>query len=73
MQQTLDTGQDRRNIVSRAPAVLENVQAELAIRVDIRVEHFAEEFHSRGLVGIGLVKRKEQLERAVLKRRIRCG
>eukprot|EP00563_Minutocellus_polymorphus_P021434 CAMPEP_0197721714 /NCGR_PEP_ID=MMETSP1434-20131217/4679_1 /TAXON_ID=265543 /ORGANISM="Minutocellus polymorphus, Strain CCMP3303" /LENGTH=142 /DNA_ID=CAMNT_0043306771 /DNA_START=306 /DNA_END=731 /DNA_ORIENTATION=- len=53
-QQALDAGQNGRDVVDRAPLVLEDVEADLAVVVDVGVEHFGEEADVRGLVGVVL-------------------
>lgn len=69
MQQTLDARQDRRHIIRRGPAVLQDVEAELAVGVDVRMEHAREEFDSGRLVWVGFVEGECQLEGAVFERR----
>jgi hypothetical protein len=72
VQQALDGGQDCRDVVRRRPSVLENVEAELPVRVHVRVEHPREEFHGRGLVRVRFVKCQQEFESAVLERRVSC-
>ncbi|KAI9069717.1 hypothetical protein FKP32DRAFT_42608 [Trametes sanguinea] len=72
VQERLDRGQDRRDVVRRRPPVLEDVQAELPVRVHVRVEHPRQELHRRRLVRVRLVEREQQLECPVLERRVRC-
>lgn len=52
IQQTLDTRQDRRDIVRRTPSILEDVKAELACGVDVWMEHGADESDLWRFVGI---------------------
>ena len=66
----LDAGQDGRDIVRRAPPVLQNVEAELARRVHVGVEHLTDELDRGRLVGVLLLKVHHQSESAVLKRGI---
>lgn len=73
MQQALNTRQDGGNVVRRAPSVLEDVQAELAVRVDVRVEHAAEELDRWGLVRVRFVKGQDEAKGAVLERGVGCG
>ena len=65
--QRLDTGEDRRDVVGWAPAVLKDVQADTTISIDVGVEHLGEELHNRGLVGIFLTELHGQLEGSVLR------
>ena len=48
----LDAGQDGRDIVRRAPPVLQNVEAELARRVHVGVEHLTDELDRGRLVRV---------------------
>ena len=73
MQQALDRGEDRRDVVRRRPSILENVEAKLPVRVHVRMEHPREEFHRRGLVRVRLVKRQQEFESAVFERCVRCS
>lgn len=70
MQQALNAGEDSGHIVRRAPAILENVEAELAVCVDVWVEHSAEELDRWRLVGVAFVEGEHQLEGAVLEGRL---
>lgn len=72
MQEALDTRQDGSDVVRRTPSVLQNVEAQLAVRIHVRVEHAREKLHGGGFVRVALVERQQQLERAVLERRFRC-
>ena len=67
MKEALNGGEDSSNVVSRRPAILEDVEAELSIGVDVRVEHAGEEFDGGRFVGVGFVKGEEELEGAVFK------
>lgn len=62
----LNTRQDSSHIVCRAPAVLKNIEAKLAGSIDIGVEHLADEFDTRWLVGILFLKVHHQAECAIL-------
>ena len=73
MKETLDTCEDRCDIVCRAPSVLEDIEAQFPIRINIRMEHLAQKFHSRGFVGVRFVKGQQEFECAILEWRIRCG
>lgn len=57
MQQTLNRREDSRNVVGRAPPVLKDVEAELPIRIHVRVEHAREELDRRRFVGVRFVER----------------
>lgn len=52
MQETLYTRQDRSDIVRRAPPILQDVEAELAVVVHIGMEHAREEFDRGWLVRV---------------------
>ena len=65
--QRLDTGENRRDVVSWAPAVLKDVQADTTISIDVGVEHLGEKLHNRGLVGVLLTKLHGELESAILR------
>lgn len=56
----LNAGQDCRDIVRRAPPVLQNVQAQVSVLVDVRVEHLAYEFDDRGLRRILLIESEDE-------------
>ena len=56
MQQTLNTRQNRRYIISRAPPVLQDIQTQLSVRVHVRVKHLREEFDGRRFVRVGFVE-----------------
>ena len=73
MEQALDRGEDRSDVVRRRPSVLENVEAELPVRVHVRMEHPREEFHRRGLVRVRLIKGQQEFESAVFERCVRCS
>lgn len=62
----LDTGQDSRHVIRRAPAVLQDVQAKLARSVDVGVEHLADKFHTGGLVRVLFLKVHHEAKRAIL-------
>lgn len=66
MQQTLNRGKDGSNVVGRAPPVLEDVEAELPVRVDVWMEHAREELDRRRLVGVRFVKGEDEAEGSVL-------
>ena len=59
-----------RHVVGGAPAVLQYVQADSAVGVHVRMEHLGHEAHQRRLVRVLLSELHDQLERAVLERRI---
>jgi len=62
MKQTLDARQDCSDVVCGRPSVLQDVKAELAVCVHIRVEHAREELDGRRLVGVRFVEGQEELE-----------
>lgn len=61
----LNTRQDRRDVVCRAPPVLQDVQAELPGGVHVRVEHLADELDLRRFVGVLFLELEDELEGAV--------
>ena len=70
VQQTLDGRQDRGHVVRRGPPVLEDVETELAVGVDVGVEHAGEEFDGGRFVRVGFVKGEDEFEGAVFKGRV---
>jgi hypothetical protein len=66
----LDAGEDGRDIICRAPAVLKDVQTKLAAAIDIGVEHLTDELHARGLIGILLLEVHDETESAILEWRV---
>ena len=64
--QWLDTGEDGGDVVGGAPPVLEDVEADAAVRVDVGMEHLGQELHHRRLVGILLAELQGQLECSIL-------
>lgn len=54
VQQTLHTGQDCRHVISRRPPILQNIQTQLSVAVNVRVEHFGYEADGRWFVGVGV-------------------
>lgn len=72
MQQTLNTRQNRCHIVRRTPTVLQDIETELAVGVNVRVEHLAEELYDRGFVRVGFVEGEDQAEGTVLEWGVGC-
>ena len=68
----LYAGKDGGNVVGGAPAVLQDVETELAGGVDVWVEHLRDELDSGRLVGVLLFEMHHQAKGAVLERRV-CG
>ena len=66
MQQTLNAGQDSCNVVGGTPSILQNVEAQLAICIDIGMKHSREEFDGGGFIGVTFVECKSELERPIL-------
>ena len=66
MKETLNARKNGSNVICWTPSILENVQAELAICVDVRMEHSREELDSRGFIWIVFVERQRQLESPIL-------
>jgi len=69
-QQALDRRENGRNVVDRRPLVLQDVEANTAVGVNVRMEHLRREAHFRGLVGELLAKREVEREGAALPRRV---
>ena len=65
--QRLDAGENGRNIISWAPAVLKDVQADPAVSIDVGMEHLGEELDNRRLVGVFLTELHGQLESSILR------
>ena len=53
-EEALHAGEDGGYVVYRGPLVLKDVQADLTVIVDVGVEHFCQEPHRGGLVGVVL-------------------
>lgn len=66
----LNARQDSSNIVRRAPAVLQDVQAQLPGGVDVGVEHLADELDGWRLVGVLLLELHHESESSVLEGRV---
>lgn len=66
----LNTCQDGCNIIRGAPPVLQDVQAQLARSVYIRMEHRADELDRRRLVGILFFEVHDKSECAILERSV---
>ena len=65
-QQTLYRCQNRRNIINRAPLILQNIEADISVVVNIWVVNLGLEGHFGRLVGIGLWKDHWELKCAAL-------
>jgi hypothetical protein len=65
VQETLDAGQDRSNVIRGAPSVLQDVQTQFSVCIHVWVEHPREELHSWWLVWVRLVERERESERAI--------
>lgn len=65
IQQTLHTRQDRRDIISRAPAILQDIQTQFAIGVDVGVEHLGDEADRGGFGRVGVGECEGEAEGAV--------
>lgn len=61
----LDTRQDSRDIVRRAPSILQYIEAEFAGAVDVWVEHLGDEFDAGGFVGVLFFEVHDEAEGAV--------
>lgn len=72
VQEGLDAGQYRRNIVGRRPSVLKDVQAQLTGAVDVGMEHLRDELHPGRLVRVGFFELHYQSEGAIFEGCV-CG
>ena len=61
-EQTLDGEQEGADVVRGGPLLLEDVQADVALLVDIRVEAGRREAHHRGREGVVVGEVQPQLE-----------
>lgn len=66
----LDACQDCGHVVCRTPSVLQNVETQFAGSVYVGVEHLADEFDLRWLVGVLLFELHNEAERSILERSI---
>ena len=57
--------QDGSNIIRRTPAVLQDIQTQLAGAVDVGVEHLRDEFHAGGFIGVLFLEVHDEAEGAV--------
>jgi hypothetical protein len=68
----LNTGQNGSHVICGTPAVLQDVQTQLASAVDIRVEHLANEFDARRFIGVLLLEVHHKAEGSIFKGGV-CG
>lgn len=68
MQERLDGGEDGCNIIRWAPSGLEDVEADAAVSVHVRVEHAAHKLDEGGFVRVCFVEFEGQLEDTIFKR-----
>ncbi len=54
IQQALHARQDCRDVISRAPSILQDIEAELSVVIDVWVEHLAHEPDRGGFIGVGV-------------------
>lgn len=66
----LNARKNGRHIVGGAPAILQDIETQLARAIDVGVKHLANEFHSGRFVGILFFEMHDQTECAIFKRRI---
>ena len=72
VQQTLHTRQDGRNIICRTPTVLQYIQTQLAVMINVRMEHFGYEADGRWFVGVCVGKCESEAEGAIFEGRVGC-
>lgn len=67
----LHTSQDRRDIISRTPAILQDIQTQLPGPIYVGMKHLADEFDAGGFVRVGFFKVHDESEGAVFEGRVR--
>ena len=67
----LDAGQNSCDVVRRTPSVLQDIEAQLARRIDIGVEHLADELDGGRLVGVLLLEVHHKSEGSIFEGGIR--
>ena len=65
--------EERPDVVERGPVLLEDVEADVAVVVDVRVKARRGELHLRGLVGVTGGELQAQLELVSCKQVTRSG
>jgi hypothetical protein len=66
----LNARQNRRNIISRTPPILQDIQTQLARAIDIRMEHHRYKLDARGLIWVCFIKVHDKAEGAIFERRV---
>jgi hypothetical protein len=66
----LNTSQDGRHVIGRAPAVLQDIKAKLPRTIDIRMEHLADKLDTWRLVGVLFLEMHDQAECTIFERGI---
>lgn len=66
----LDTRKNSGDIISGTPSVLEDIEAQLARGVHVRVEHLTDELHKRRLIWILLLELHDESEGTVFEWRV---
>lgn len=69
MDKYLNRCEDGSNVISWAPAALQNVQTEASIVIDVRMKHFAHKLDGRSLVRVGFIKFHGKFEYTIFKGR----
>lgn len=67
----LNGSENRRHVIRRAPAVLKNVQTQLARAIHVWVEHLTDELDPWRLVWICLFEMHHKAKGAIFKRGVR--
>lgn len=65
-EEVLQSDHDGVQVEDGFPVLAEDVEADVAVEVEVRVVHFRDAFHLRRLVRVVVVDRKRKLERAAL-------
>lgn len=66
----MDGGEDSGDVVGRTPSVLENIETEVAVGVNVGMDHFGEEFDGGRIVGVRFFKGEDESESAVFEGRV---
>ena len=61
----MNTGQDGCHVIGRAPAVLQDVETKFACPIHVWMEHLADKFDTRWLVGVLLLEMHHQAKSTI--------
>lgn len=68
IQQTLHTRQDRSDIISRTPSILQDIQTEFSVRVDVWMKHVRDKAYSGRSGGVRVGECEGKAERSIFER-----